>query len=104
MRGEAQLPKVRKSRSPLYRWLDKNRAEIAEVFATHPHPPWKALADLCRTRQVKNAKGNPPTRKAVRDAWAAVTAERKPPKRRNRFTVAELKTLAVFPPRRGAQP
>jgi hypothetical protein len=51
------------ARSGVYRWLRRNHAEIAAVFATQSQPSWSALAETAA------GEGEDFTPNALRKAW-----------------------------------
>jgi hypothetical protein len=64
-------------RSPLYQWLWRNRAEIAEAFAAQSRPAWTALAGAANAAGVVDRAGQPYSRDAVRKAWQMVQRDMK---------------------------
>jgi len=66
--------KVESTRSPLYRWLKKNRAEVAEEVAANVRPPWGKIAAWIADAGVHSIKegkddSRPPSPEAVAKCW-----------------------------------
>jgi hypothetical protein len=65
------LEKANQRRSPLYRWLRENHADIAQAM-TRPRPSWTALAEAASEAGQVDAAGKPPNASSIRAAWLRV--------------------------------
>jgi hypothetical protein len=71
----ALAEKLRDTRSPLFRWLDENYAEIEPVIRVRRS--WQALALTAKDAGIITGADNKgPSRQAVRKAWARVELAR----------------------------
>jgi len=61
-------------RSPLQDWLRRNRALVEARFAAG-RPRWASVAGVLAELGVVDARGQPPTAQAARQAWYRVRAE-----------------------------
>ncbi|MFZ3237356.1 MAG: hypothetical protein WA184_18565, partial [Stellaceae bacterium] len=67
--GKVLAANVEGRRSYWYRWLAKNRAEIAAAFASQTRPSWTLLVKTATQIGAVDENGNPPTREGLRKAW-----------------------------------
>ncbi len=65
------LEKAQSRRSPLYRWLRENYADIATAMSL-PRPSWTALAETAVEAGQVDDNGKPPNANSVRAAWIRV--------------------------------
>lgn len=65
------LEKAQNRRSPLYRWLRENYADIARAMSL-PRPSWTALAETAAEAGQVDERGRPPNANSVRAAWIRV--------------------------------
>ena len=65
------LEKAQARRSPLYRWLRENHADITTVMSL-PRPSWTALAETAAEAGQVDDHGKPPNANSVRAAWIRV--------------------------------
>jgi hypothetical protein len=71
----ALAEKLRDTRSPLFRWLDENYAEIEPVIRVRRS--WQALALTAKDAGIITGADNKgPSRQAVRKAWERVELAR----------------------------
>jgi hypothetical protein len=64
------MAEMRESRSPLYRWLRTNYADIKPIIDSQARPAWQALA-----RTAAESGLGKPSRQAVRKAWLRLDAD-----------------------------
>jgi hypothetical protein len=65
------LERAQARRSPLYRWLRENHADIATAMSL-PRPSWTALAETAAESGQVDDHGKPPNANSVRAAWIRV--------------------------------
>ncbi len=75
------LEKAQARRSPLYRWLRENHADIATAMSL-PRPSWTALAETAAESGQVDDHGKPPNANSVRAAWIRVCRDLGKPARR----------------------
>jgi hypothetical protein len=96
--GQQLAARVLAARSPLYRWLFENHAEIAAVLATQPRPGWQALAATAADAGVRTADGEAPSRHLVRKTWKRVEHAMTQPSQPRLGPTPTPPVVAVHPP------
>jgi hypothetical protein len=85
-----------------YRWLAKNRQEIAAVFASQRRPSWTLLVKTATQIGAVDENGNPPTREGLRKAWERLQRDQPdaalPVKKAARRKSAEILWPVASPP------
>jgi hypothetical protein len=104
--GQQLAARVLAARSPLYRWLFENHAEIAAVLATQPRPGWQILAATAADAGVRTADGAAPSRHLVRKTWKQVERTMTQPSqpRLGPTSTTTPPVVAVHPPAAERQP
>jgi hypothetical protein len=90
------LEKAQSRRSPLYRWLRENHADIVTAMSL-PRPSWTALAETAAEAGQVDDNGKPPNANSVRAAWIRVCRDLGKPHRTRRPVIRQVQAAQPKP-------